>query len=326
MKCDICGSVDSYVKEYTNVYNIKGKEIKFNSKRRFCSKCNNLIYDDILDNETSIKAIDLYNKLYGIEKEKITSLRKQYNLSQELFSKVIGCAKKTLISYEKGTTIANDTYLIIIKSLINNPSLIKNIISANKVHFTKEEYNKIEKKVSKFLENNEKQLIFNEEFTPTIYNGYTKLNKDKIYNIIIYLSDKTIYKTKLLKELFYIDFLFYKKNIVSLTGLEYAKLKFGPVPDKFETILMKSTMENYVDYDLDIDEKGEHFYIKAKKEFDKNIFTKSELEVIKKVKEYFEMFSVKDIVEYSHKESAYINTKKNELISYDYAFDINLNK
>ena len=40
------------------------------------------------------------------------TLRNKYNLSQELFSKIIGCAKKTLISYEKGTAIPNDNYMI----------------------------------------------------------------------------------------------------------------------------------------------------------------------------------------------------------------------
>ena len=39
--------------------------------------------------------------------------------------------------------------------------------------------------------------------------------------------------------MFYADFLFYKENCKSITGLEYCKLPFGPVPDRFETILSK---------------------------------------------------------------------------------------
>ena len=65
MRCDICGSYETYIKEYNHDYTIKGKKINFISSRRFCKKCNNLVYDSKLDNEASKKAIDLYNKEYG---------------------------------------------------------------------------------------------------------------------------------------------------------------------------------------------------------------------------------------------------------------------
>ena len=85
---------------------------------------------------------------------------------QELFSKVIGCAKKTLISYEKGVSIPNDSYLILIKILIANPEIIANLVEANKIQFTDKEYNKINNKISEFLANNEKQLLLNKEYNP----------------------------------------------------------------------------------------------------------------------------------------------------------------
>ena len=123
MKCDICGSIETYVNNHHHVYTIKEKEIAFNSKRRFCLKCNNLVYDNKLDNIASKKAIQTYNDKYEIDKEKLIEFRKKYNLSLELFSKIIGCSKKTLISYEKGTSIPNDKYITIIKKLISNSSI-----------------------------------------------------------------------------------------------------------------------------------------------------------------------------------------------------------
>lgn len=324
MRCDNCGSSDTYVKNHEHIYQIKGKEIKFNSDRRFCSKCNNLVYDEKLDNIASEKGIEIYNKLYGVTKEEIIALRKKYNLSQELFSKVIGCAKKTLISYEKGVSIPNDSYLIIIKSLIANPEIITNLVEANKVQFTDKEYNKINNKISIFLANNEKQLLLNEEYSPTEYNGYTKFNKEKVYNMIIFLADNTILKTKLLKEMFYADFLFYKENCKSITGLEYCKLPFGPVPDGFETILLNEYQEGMIDYKPVITSSKEYYEIAAKKKFNKDLFTKEELDVLSKIKKYFKDYNVKKIVDYSHKEKAYTDTNDCAKISYDYSFDINL--
>ena len=299
MRCDNCGSSDTYVKNHEHIYQIKGKEIKFNSDRRFCSKCGNLVYDEKLDNTASEKGIEIYNKLYGVTKEEIIALRKKYNLSQELFSKVIGCAKKTLISYEKGVSIPNDSYLIIIKSLIASPEMITNLVEANKVQFNNKEYNKINNKISIFLANNEKQLLLNEEYSPTEYNGYTKFNKEKVYNMIIFLADNTILKTKLLKEMFYADFLFYKENCKSITGLEYCKLPFGPVPDGFETILLNEYQEGMIDYKPVITSSKEYYEIAAKKKFNKDLFTKEELDVLAKIKKYFKDYNVKKIVDYS---------------------------
>lgn len=324
MRCDNCGSSDTYVKNHEHIYQIKGKEIKFNSDRRFCSKCDNLVYDEKLDNIASEKGIEIYNKLYGVTKEEIIALRKKYNLSQELFSKVIGCAKKTLISYEKGVSIPNDSYLIIIKSLIASPEMITNLVEANKVQFTNKEYNKINNKISIFLANNEKQLLLNEEYSPTEYNGYTKFNKEKVYNMIIFLADNTILKTKLLKEMFYADFLFYKENCKSITGLEYCKLPFGPVPDGFETILLNEYQEGMIDYKPVITSSKEYYEIAAKKKFNKDLFTKEELDVLAKIKKYFKDYNVKKIVDYSHKEKAYTDTNDCAKISYDYSFDIDL--
>ena len=52
--------------------------------------------------------------------------------------------------------------------------------------------------------------------------------------MILFFAKDTVLKTKLLKEMFYTDFLYYKETCNSITGLEYAKLPYGPVPDQYE--------------------------------------------------------------------------------------------
>lgn len=160
MKCDICFCTDTYTKEYEHKYHIKGKEIKFVSTRRFCNECNNLVYDEILDNEAGRRAIEIYNKNFGIPKEKIIELRNKYNLSLELFSKIIGCAKKTLISYEKGTALPNDNYTIIINSLIAKPDTIATLIETNKQQFSDKEYEKNSKQNNKIFREQFKTIIW----------------------------------------------------------------------------------------------------------------------------------------------------------------------
>ena len=321
MRCDICGCVETYVKDYEHNFTTKGRNIKFTSKRRFCKKCNNLVYDPKLDNIASEKALSTYSKEYGITKEEIIELREKYNLSQELFSKVIGCAKKTLISYEKGKSIPNDSYLIILRSLMSKPDTIKTLINANKEQFTDKEYERIEKKIYEFLIENDVDAISGEEELNE-YNGYTCFSKEKLYNIILYLSDKSILKTKLLKEMFYVDFLNYKNLCKSMTGLEYVKLPLGPVPDNFENILNECLKNNIIDYTMEVVNNYEFHNIKALDKFDKSLFTKEELDILETVKNKFKSFGSKEIVDFVHKEKAFTDSKKGEKISYDYAFDI----
>ena len=322
MKCDICSSLNTYTKNHKHTFNIKGKTIEFVSERRFCKNCNNLVYDADLDNIASKKAIELYNEKYGLQKEKIIELRKKYNLSQELFSKIIGCARKTLISYEKGTALPNDNYIIIINSLINNPTTISSLIEGNKNRFTSDEYIEIENRIDKFLSNNTKQLFKNEMFTPTEYNGYTQIDKSKIMNMIVFFANNCVLKTKLLKEMFYADFLYYKEVGSSITGLEYAKINLGPVPDEFEKIINECVEEKYISYSIEFKNDYEYHNIRKVKEFDEKVFENDELEILNRVKNYFEKFSSKDIVNFSHEEKAFIETNYYEKISYDYAFDI----
>lgn len=313
MKCDICGSNETYIKLHEHEVEIKNEVISFNKERRFCKKCNNLVYDSYLDNEASKESIRLYNLKFGISKEQIIDLRKKYNLSQEQFAKIIGCAKKTLISYEKGNSIPNDIYLVTLKMLIDNPSILKDMVESNSYRYTEIELNNINKKI---------ELNINNNSEATIYNGFTELNKEKIINIIIFFSKDGVLKTKLLKEMFYADFLYYKNTGSSITGLEYKKYAHGPVPNNYENILEVLDHNNDIKRNIEYFNDFECHKIFSNKNFNEKIFGKDELNILNKVKKYFFTFNSKKIEEFSHEEKAYIDTKSNDLISYEYAFDI----
>ena len=147
MKCDICGSEDTFVRDCRYTFSINGKEVTIICKKRFCNECNNEVVDEELEKDTLKRAVRKYNELYGLSSSKILELRKGYNLSQDLFSKVIGCAKKTLVSYEKGTSTPNDNYSIILNTLIYKPRLILDFIEGNRESYTKKQYETIMKRL-----------------------------------------------------------------------------------------------------------------------------------------------------------------------------------
>lgn len=324
MICNICNSNKTYIKLHKHVFTRNNKTIEFESERRFCSNCDSLIYDKKLDDIVSKKAIKLYNQKYGIG-EDIINIRKELGLSQEDFSKIIGCAKKTLISYEKGESIPNDTYMIVIKTIIDNPETIKLFISSNLDRYNAKEINKIDNKIDKYFSNNMNYLFNIKDEEPSEFNGYTKVSFDKMLNIITYLAIDGINKTKLLKEMFYIDFISYKNYGCSITGLEYSKLPHGPVIDDFEKIFENLYLNNLIIYEKKYKGDYEEHIIKSNLVFNKLLFRKEELIILDKIKNKFEKFKSREIEEYSHKEKGFIETDLGKHISYEYAFDINLN-
>lgn len=84
-------------------------------------------------------------------KEDVITLRKNYALSLNDFSKIIGCAKKTLISYEQGISIPNDNYVITLNMLIKHPKVIFFLINSNRERFTDQEIRRISKKIYPFV-------------------------------------------------------------------------------------------------------------------------------------------------------------------------------
>ena len=108
------------------------------------------------------------------------------------------------------------------------------------------QYNTIISKVKKGIGPNIKN---SEDLTLSEYNGYTKLSFEKLKNLILILCKNSINKTKLLKEMFYCDFLCYKENGASITGLVYSKLNYGPVPDDYEEILDNFVSSKVLDCD-----------------------------------------------------------------------------
>ncbi len=203
---------------------------------------------------------------------------------------------------------------------MDNPDVIFDMFNSNKDHFTEKEYIIISNKLRKI----ESSLMTHLDKKPSIFNGFTKFNLDKLINLILILSDKGILKTKLLKEMFYCDFLAYKKIGSSITGLEYAKFQYGPVPENFESILNTLITSDMINYDIEYENSYECHYITRKKKINEREFTTTELKIINQIKEYFKDYNSREIVNFSHKEKAFTETKEFNEISYDYAFDINI--
>ena len=144
--------------------------------------------------------------------------------------------------------------------------------------------------------------------------------------VLFFASKGTdLLKTKLMKLLNYSDMIFYKENSVSISGLKYVHLPYGPVPEKFNVLLGKLEEDKIAHVEVEFDGKYERHKVLPDEDDFNGILTNEEIAVLERVYNKFIGFGSVEISNYSHKEKGYSSTSQGEIIDYSYAADIELN-
>ena len=165
--------------------------------------------------------------------EEIKAIRKKYGVSARKMSDILGFGPNTYGNYEKGE-IPSKTNARIIQLASEPKEFLKlarysgNLTSALERKITEAEKTDPEDFFSKITDN-----------TPGRYTGYRMMVSEKVYQMVRYFAEVLQpWKTKLNKLLFYADFLHYKMHGISISGLKYAAIDHGPVPDNYEILLL----------------------------------------------------------------------------------------
>ncbi|MEA1995772.1 MAG: Panacea domain-containing protein [Campylobacterota bacterium] len=132
----------------------------------------------------------------------------------------------------------------------------------------------------------------------------------------------------MVKMLFFADKYHLQRYAKPILGDIYLKLPFGPVPtltlntinsmnrkDNSDFESYKNKLTEYVDLK---EKEGQHNNIvfTKKKDFNKNLFSKSEINVLKEVFEEFKNSTASEVSRRSHKTEEYQNASDNSIISY----------
>ena len=129
-----------------------------------------------------------------------------------------------------------------------------------------------------------------------------------------------IFKTKLLKLLFYCDFLHYRNFGVSITGIVYLKLQHGPAPYRFDRLLTHLEERQSVEISLVTfpnGTEGQEILNRDEPAFD--LLSQAEMSIIDSVLGQLGNLTVGQLSDLSHKEEGYIAADMSEPISFRYA-------
>ena len=162
---------------------------------------------------------------------------------------------------------------------------------------------------------------------PDAISGYVKPDFTKLTEMVKFFSEKlNPWKTVLNKLLFYSDFLAYRGNCYSMSGVRYRAIKMGPVPNNYNSIY--EFMYNKEDIEIinvafPNNVFGYRFNKVENKKFNPDIFSSNELDILNLVCAKFSNMNTSDVIEFSHKEKACLeNESERKFIDYKYAFDI----
>lgn len=330
--CEECGrEVETKVITKRESYDVCGESIEVDAQILVCAECGEEFYCEELDNATLIRAYNEYRRRHKLLlPEEIKKIREQYGLSQRSFAKLLNWGDKTICRYENGSIQdkAHNSILLFLRE----PENMRTYLTENEIVLDERQKAKLLDTVDKLEQDTEYRAgrrFFEFFFSriPSEENGFKGFDYEKLCAMVLFFAHKStgLLKTKLMKLLNYSDMVFYKENGISISGLRYAHLPYGPVPDNFDMILGKMAADHLAHIEVMYDGAYEKHLVIPECDVPEGVLSDSEVEMLNRIYEKFKSFGSVEISDYSHKEKGYNATKTGQIISYAYAMDIQLN-
>lgn len=325
-KCDATNEV--IIKAIDETYIVRGEEISTNTNVAHCTRCKEQVFSEELDNKTLERVYSEFRQRRGIlTPDQIRSIRKQYGLSQRALSRLLRLGEITIHRYESGS-LPSDAHNELLL-LIEEPANVKKILDQTGSDLSPTEEERLRKRLDELLIETNKTIWLTStyellsSYEPSLFSGFKKFEPDKIREMIALFAQRAtnLSKTKLMKLFFYSDFYHFKNNAVSISGLQYAHLPYGPVIDNYTTLLSWLEFQDIIKVTPTDTETGWELISSTSKV--ESILEPEEIKTLEHVIKRFGNLTAKELSDYSHEEKAYTKTTNGQLISYEFAFDLN---
>lgn len=132
--------------------------------------------------------------------------------------------------------------------------------------------------------------------------------------------DGKVTKTKLAKLLYLADFAWYYDHLDSMSGMQYKKFAYGPVPDTFFRVFEELEVEGKIIVDRRKEGDKDYFLI-TESDSNKNqkvtSISKEEQTLMENIAEKWREKNTDDIVNFTHNQLPYSICRDNEVIPYE---------
>lgn len=262
----------------------------------------------------------------------IKDLRGHYGLSQRALGRLLGWGEITVHRYEAGTPpdgVHSDLLMA-----LQDPIVMRHYISGHQARLTALDRRNIEAVLERDTASEAAAvlrrglLVLMDQYND-LQRGNRAFDFDQLGRMVVFFTSRAATtRTKLLKLLFYSDFLAFKVYHRSLSGTPYRKFPFGPVPDHYELLLMQLetegliTSESFIYQSPDGPQPGSSY--QASREVDGIALSETDGAVLATVATRLFPLNAKRIAERSHQEIAWRETDDRGLIPYALAGTLSL--
>jgi len=307
----------------------KGEKVSFNATYEYCS-----YGDEFLETEEMLKANDLalkdaYREKVGLLTSKeIIAIRDKYEVSQKDFSEVLDWGRATITRYENHQ-VQDRAHDDVLRKIDADPKWFLQMLTRCKGKISDKAYEKYHKAARAVFREMKNRYLMDSiqalyaSFMEDIITGGVALNLTKVIETINYYASKvsSLHKVKLMKMLWYGDYVSYKRRGESITGLVYSALPMGAVPVGYEQILDLDGVEfETVLYDMD----GIGYKFHPVEGFQIRELTPEDLEILDTVISEVGHLNSQEIIDKMHHEDAYKSTGRNSIILFTHASKLSI--
>ncbi len=304
----------------------KNVTLNYTAEYFYCDAAEELYMDEAMMEQNDIRMKDAYRAEAGLlTASEISSIRSKYGISQKDLCILLGWGGKTITRYE-GHQVQDKAHDSILKKLDHDPEWFLHLLSDARKTLPLELYQKYYNIAAKLYEENQDQYLRKSIVAKYVryqdnklYNGGVPLCLNKVVDVIRYFSNSdkvtNLYKVKLMKLMWYADFLAYKCRGTSITGLVYQALPMGAAPIGHDSII---DLQGVVYEEIDMG--GGTAYRFGKSENQNYLFLQEEdKKILDIVISKLGKMSKEEIVTFMHREKAYVETAPRDIIQYKYA-------
>lgn len=329
--CICCMEVhDVKVVEVKDTNTFKGQKIDYIATYNYCDAADEYYSDELMIEKNDLSMKDAYRRKNRLlTYTEIIAVRDKYSISQKDLAILLGWGEKTITRYE-GHQVQDMAHDSILRKINNDPEWFLELLEKGKDKIPESYYEKYKREISKNYEKMQDEYLRKSiqaqyiTYEDENFFGKRKLDFEKIVDAICYYANsekvKSLFKVKLMKMLWYADFLSYKRYNHSITGLIYMAKPMGALPIGHKSIIdLNGIMYEEIEFEKG---SGYKFVKNSKNSF--SSLTKEDIFVLDKIIDIFGNSTTEDIVEKMHKELAYKETEVDNIISYEYAKDLSI--
>lgn len=302
---------------------IRGVALEVANEYPICPLCGERIADPSIMDENLSRQYDAYRELMDVPNAtELIALRKKYGMPQRQLAALLGIGIASVQRYENGS-LPTEAHIRLLRLLRSSLSV------RERMNFPESGLSEKDKaKIMRCLDSASSERIEYHLISISILDllprtadalsGFIEFNANRLRQAVVYLAsnERNLYKTKLNKLLFYLDFASYRDCGRGFTGLRYAHADYGPVPDRYELIMAALVDEQSLGYK----EKGNGQVVVALRGCDESGFGSNEILLLDRIVSLSKRFRTASFLSaFSYEEAAWVETSSGELIFYEYA-------